>query len=57
MNSARSAYTCFLFHKSFFLSYNGKGGASVGVAKAASVEEEEEEEQTFKCKMPNKVSQ
>ena len=53
MNNARSAYACFLFHKSFFLSYND-GRISSG-CKAGQKELVEGADVVTKCKISNRV--
>lgn len=50
VNNARSAYACFLFHKSFFLSYNERGVVLRGGAEAA-----DDGTESLKCKISNRV--
>ena len=47
VNSARSAFACFLFHRSFFLSYSVGGVVSGGGGDS--------EREALKCKISNKV--
>ena len=58
MNSARSAFACFLFKRSFFLSYHEKGVASSGggVASSGGTMAQNDGAEPLKCKISNKVS-
>jgi hypothetical protein len=49
VNNARSAFACFLFKQSFFLSYHERGVASRGGITA------QDDAETLKCKISTKV--
>ena len=56
VNSARSAYACFLFQRTFFHSYrDGMGGHGKEVGSRGGARDEEDKDSGLKCKILAKV--